>query len=184
MSVTFLGFHKGQQYSSRLRTRDLYKVSIVVGSLVLNTVSTLNTHDATDRSFQVIGYSTDVGCPRKVWWHCDPEIPKHASSLYRISARNRIWHITSGYDDGPWARTCFHGASCCYEEIREWHCPDPLVVTSHLAHWKYACWLWYRLQRSWPLNVRHNLEDRWWTRWITMDPEPSLGAHHWWLKRW
>jgi hypothetical protein len=33
-----------------------------------------------------------VGCPRKVWLHCDPEIPKHASSLYRISARNRIWH--------------------------------------------------------------------------------------------
>ena len=51
MSVTFLGFHKGQQYSSRLRTRDLYKVSIVVGSLVLNT---LNTHDATDRALQVI----------------------------------------------------------------------------------------------------------------------------------
>ena len=41
----FVGFQRGQQYSKRLLTNDLYKVSIVGRALVLKTI---NTHEATD----------------------------------------------------------------------------------------------------------------------------------------
>ena len=109
ISLILVGCHKGQQYSTRLRTINLYKVSMVVGDRVWNT---LRTHDAFCRAFSAMARmwgdhdrSLEIRMSRSRSW-CTGSRVVSADTVYWLSLLTKgssgsarfllnLWHMYS-----------------------------------------------------------------------------------------